>query len=95
VTTWTCVECGLPDPYHGDGDGIGSCDCPRCDCGECRYCADAFCCHGEACADGQRHPGWDDEDEGWDEWGDCGVRRVYLPRLPPRIVTMPVRDELL
>jgi len=28
----TCFVCGLPDPYRGNGDGIGSCDCPRCDC---------------------------------------------------------------
>ena len=28
-----CDVCGLPDPYRGQGDGIGSCDCPRCDCG--------------------------------------------------------------
>jgi hypothetical protein len=27
-----CPDCGLPDPYHGNGDGIGSCDCPRCPC---------------------------------------------------------------
>lgn len=27
-----CFGCGLPDPYCGNGDGIGSCDCPRCDC---------------------------------------------------------------
>jgi len=27
-----CDVCGLPDPY-GTGDGIGSCDCPRCECG--------------------------------------------------------------
>ena len=26
--------CRLPDPYDGEGDGIGSCDCPRCNCGE-------------------------------------------------------------
>lgn len=26
-----CFSCGLPDPYDGDGDGIGSCECPRCD----------------------------------------------------------------
>lgn len=25
-----CIDCGLPDAYHGQGDGIGSCDCPRC-----------------------------------------------------------------
>lgn len=30
-----CPECNLPDPYGGEGDGIGSCDCPRCPaCGE-------------------------------------------------------------
>jgi hypothetical protein len=28
-----CDVCMLPDPYNGQGDGIGSCDCPRCDCG--------------------------------------------------------------
>jgi len=27
----TCFDCNLPDPYNGAGDGIGSCDCPRCD----------------------------------------------------------------
>lgn len=26
-----CPECLLPDPYNGQGDGIGSCDCPRCE----------------------------------------------------------------
>ncbi|GHJ11192.1 hypothetical protein TPA0907_55590 [Micromonospora humidisoli] len=31
--TGDCDVCGLPDPYRGQGDGIGSCDCPRCDCG--------------------------------------------------------------
>lgn len=30
----TCDVCGLPDPYNGAGDGIGSCECPRCDGGE-------------------------------------------------------------
>lgn len=30
----TCFRCGLPDPYRGQGDGIGSCDCPRCHCCE-------------------------------------------------------------
>jgi len=28
-----CDVCGLPDLFNGDGDGIGSCDCSRCDCG--------------------------------------------------------------
>lgn len=27
-----CPRCGLPDYYAGDGDGIGSCECPRCEC---------------------------------------------------------------
>jgi hypothetical protein len=26
----TCYDCGLPDYHRGHGDGIGSCDCPRC-----------------------------------------------------------------
>lgn len=30
----TCDVCSLPDPYNGAGDGISSCGCPRCDCGE-------------------------------------------------------------
>lgn len=28
-----CDVCLLPDPYSGGGDGIGSCDCSRCECG--------------------------------------------------------------
>lgn len=27
-----CPRCQLPDLYHGQGDGIGTCDCPRCSC---------------------------------------------------------------
>lgn len=30
---WFCDVCGLPDPFGGAGDGIGSCDCSRCECG--------------------------------------------------------------
>lgn len=57
---WTCVECGLPDPYDGQGDGIGSCECPRCGCGlECLYCADVFDAH--AC-------GTDNDDDGLDPY---------------------------
>ena len=33
VSAPECDVCGLPDPYAGTGDGIGSCDCPRCECG--------------------------------------------------------------
>jgi hypothetical protein len=29
--TTVCADCGLYDTYAGDGDGIGSCDCPRCE----------------------------------------------------------------
>ena len=32
--TCDCDICGLPDYYGGQGDGIGSCECPRCDGGE-------------------------------------------------------------
>ena len=27
-----CQRCQLPDIHRGDGDGIGSCDCSRCQC---------------------------------------------------------------
>ena len=33
AATATCDVCDLPDPYNGQGDGIGSCYCPRCECG--------------------------------------------------------------
>jgi hypothetical protein len=26
-----CLNCGLPDLHNGTGDGIGSCECPRCE----------------------------------------------------------------
>jgi len=29
-----CDVCNMPDPYAGQGDGIGSCGCLRCDGGE-------------------------------------------------------------
>jgi hypothetical protein len=67
----TCVECGLVDDHHGNGDGVGSCDCPRCDCGECRYCADAFSSHGEACRDAW----YDDEDDDHGSWLDANPGR--------------------
>ncbi len=35
VWSWQiCGDCGLPDLHRGQGDGIGSCDCPRCECGD-------------------------------------------------------------
>lgn len=36
-----CDVCGLPDMHDGQGDGIGSCDCPRCACGVAR--SSMFC----------------------------------------------------
>jgi hypothetical protein len=58
-----CVVCGLPDSYHGQGDGIGSCDCARCDCGAAS--GSDFC----VCPDDD----WDrwgdlDDDDSDDEW---------------------------
>lgn len=55
-----CPDCGLPDPYHGQGDGIGSCECPRCDCGSG---LPAIWCGIEICrsADDYPHPDWEDQ----------------------------------
>lgn len=65
-----------------DGDGIGFCGCPRCDCGECRYCADALSCHGETCAD-----------DDWDDYDDEGD---YDDGPPPRpTLTLDMRGDLL
>jgi hypothetical protein len=47
---WPCDVCGLPDPYQGTGDGIGSCGCPRCECGAAS--SSAFCtCPPDDCYD--------------------------------------------
>lgn len=43
-----CDVCGLPDLHRGNGDGIGSCDCPRCDCGVAR--SSSFCTCDPACS---------------------------------------------
>lgn len=75
----TCVECCLPDDY----DGLGSCGCPRCDCGECRYCANQLGGHGEACRDAW----YDDEDDDPGAWLDEN------PGRPTETVT--VREGLL
>lgn len=41
----TCDVCGLPDLHNGDGDGIGSCDCPPCEggCGAANWSALCTC----------------------------------------------------
>jgi hypothetical protein len=38
-----CDVCLLPDPYNGAGDGIGSCECSRCDCGTAAWSALCTC----------------------------------------------------
>jgi hypothetical protein len=50
-----CPSCGLPDSYRGQGDGIGSCDCPRC-----------YCC-GAGPQDCYCSQDWDDD---YDDSGD-------------------------
>lgn len=69
-----CDVCGLPDLHRGNGDGIGSCDCPRCDCGAAR--SSSFCtcdpacsyCFSQAC-EGDCDEAYADEDDGaaWSE----------------------------
>lgn len=62
-----CDVCGLPDPYNGQGDGIGSCDCPRCD--GCDAAAGSEFC---ACPDFDI---W----EPLDEEPEPAISTVYLP----------------
>jgi hypothetical protein len=57
-----CDVCGLPDPHNGDGDGIGSCDCPRCDHG-CGVARGSYLCDGPD--DEDPDAGWDDDGEPW------------------------------
>ena len=60
----TCDVCGLPDLHRGQGDGYGSCDCPRCDCGEAKY--SVFC-------DCPPADEWDDD--GGEPWPDDVIAR--------------------
>ncbi|MET9303209.1 hypothetical protein ABZX66_28200 [Micromonospora aurantiaca] len=78
----TCDVCGLPDPYRGQGDGIGSCDCPRCDCGAAR--SSAFCtCPDEGCDCGDPDCGWYDDCAADEPWPDDVVSRpVVTVELP-------------
>ncbi|TBL44269.1 hypothetical protein EYA84_02165 [Verrucosispora sp. SN26_14.1] len=55
----TCDVCGLPDRYRGQGDGIGSCDCPRCDCGAAS--GSQFC----TCEPDDVDDQWPPDDEPW------------------------------
>jgi hypothetical protein len=72
-----CDVCGLVDPYRGQGDGIGSCDCPRCDCG---------CVSGSSlciCPLEDDYPWVYDEDEACPDTEVIAVR----PGEPPREIT--------
>ena len=70
----TCDVCGLPDPHHGRGDGISSCDCPRCDCGT---------ASGSVFCDCEPHDDYWDEDDDDPDWDDVpalpAVVTVELP----------------
>jgi hypothetical protein len=48
------MDCGMYDPYDGQGDGIGSCDCPRCE-----WCAGppGVC----SCESDDQYPAWPDD----------------------------------
>ena len=67
-----CFDCGLPDLHNGAGDGIGSCECPRCEtCGAPPGCDCSRL--GEDCRCG--------ECGGWDEFG--GWDDDWTPELRP------------
>jgi len=60
-----CFDCGLPDPYQGRGDGIGSCECPRCqECGappegcDCAWTEDLCDCCGDPDDDAGHGDDW-------------------------------------
>jgi len=76
-----CDVCGLPDPYNGQGDGIGSCDCPRCDHG-CGVAAMSSLCQGSD--DDYPYdddPDWPEDDgEPWPD--DVIIRPVVTVELP-------------
>lgn len=55
-----CDVCGLPDIHNGHGDGIGSCQCPRCE-GPCGVAEGSYLC---SCPTGE----YDDNDDF--DWGD-------------------------
>ncbi|MEV4271952.1 hypothetical protein [Micromonospora aurantiaca (nom. illeg.)] len=73
-----CDVCGLPDPYRGQGDGIGSCDCPRCDHG-CGVAAWSSLCQGPD-EDGSEDWGQEYDDEPWPD--DVVSRPVVTVELP-------------
>ncbi|MBM0257364.1 hypothetical protein [Micromonospora sp. 4G55] len=75
----TCDVCGLPDYYRGQGDGIGSCDCPRCDCGAAAgsYLCD---CPPDDCDDPDCDCHFGDDGEPWPD--DVVYRPIETINLP-------------
>lgn len=69
-----CDVCGLPDPYNGTGDGIGSCDCPRCDCGSA---SGSDFCTCPLTVDDQYD--YEPDDPGPDPYGEPMITTVNLP----------------
>jgi hypothetical protein len=68
----TCLNCGLPDLHGGQGDGIGSCECPRC-----------YSCGAppEVCGCAWTEDDWgDDPDDGCPCGADCGCWDEPLER---------------
>jgi hypothetical protein len=63
-----CDVCNLPDLHNGQGDGVGSCDCPRCDCGAASW--SSLC----TCPSDDDYPWGEDPDAGYGdddvEWPD-------------------------
>lgn len=55
-----CDVCGLPDIHNGQGDGIGSCDCPRCE-GGCGVAAGSDLCTCPAYDPTDETDYWDDD----------------------------------
>lgn len=71
----TCPRCGLPDLHRGQGDGYGSCDCPRCDC--CHAAPDDCDCRRDF------DLYIDEEDEPFDPWCSdtaCDHRALRIMR---------------
>jgi hypothetical protein len=84
----TCQRCGLPDNYGGQGDGIGSCECSRCEC-----CAGA----PYECECGREFdPLYDDPDEPYDYLCNdesCPWRRARVESRDPAVDAPPLAAD--
>lgn len=91
-----CPDCGLPDSYRGQGDGLGSCDCPRCDCCGLGPLDDCDCSR-------DFDDLYDDPDEPYDFWCNdtaCPVRQARAAARAakarkPAVETLPVGGDVL